>query len=263
MTDFIATNRTHWNAVTPGHVTSDFYDVESFKAGRDTIDPVEAELVGDVSGRTLLHLQCHFGLDTMSWTRRGAIATGIDFSEAAIATAASLAADLNLNSKFKVGNILEADLVEQFDIVFTSHGVLGWLPELRSWGETVARHLKPGGKFVLVDSHPVLWTFDDERDDGEMRLRYDYFSREALTFEEAGSYANPDGPVTRILERIHPAEDVLGGLINAGLIITGFREYDHVAWQALPHMDQDEDGWWRLPAGTPRVPLMFSVTATH
>ena len=263
MTDFIATNRSHWNAITPGHVASDFYDVESFKSGRDTIDPLAAELVGDVTGRTLLHLQCHFGQDTMSWTRRGAIATGIDFSDVAIAAASSLASDLNLNSRFKVGNVLDLDLNETFDIVFTSHGVLGWLPELRSWGETIAGHLKPGGKFVLVEGHPVLWAFDDERTDGEMRLRYDYFSREALSFEEAGSYANPDGPATRTVERIHPIEDVLGALINAGLTVTEFREFDHLAWQALPHMVQSGDEWWRLPAESPRIPLMFSVTATH
>lgn len=262
MTDFISINRTHWDVVTPGHVDSDFYDVESFKAGRDTIDSVEADLVGDVGGRSLLHLQCHFGLDTMSWTRRGASATGVDFSEVAIAAASSLATDLNLNTRFRVGNVLDLNLGEEFDLVFTSHGVLGWLPELRAWGETVARHLKPGGRLVLVDSHPVLWVFDDERIDGEMRIRYDYFSREALTFEETGSYANPDGPVTRTIERLHPMEDVLEALISAGLTITGFREYDHVGWQALPHMERDDDGWWRLPAGTPRIPLMFSVTAT-
>lgn len=263
MTDFIATNRKHWDAVTPGHVASEFYDVESFKQGRDTIDPVEAELVGDVSGRTLLHLQCHFGMDTMSWTRRGAVATGVDFSEVAIEAAKSLAASLNLDTRFKVGDVLGLDLNEQFDVVFSSHGVLGWLPELRSWGQTIANHLKPGGRFVLIDGHPVLWIFDDERTDGEMRLRYDYFSREALAFEETGSYADPDGPATNTLERLHPIEDVLGALMFAGLTITGFREYDQIAWQAMPHMEQDGDGWWRLPAGIPRIPLMFSVGATR
>jgi len=262
MSDFIDTNRSHWNAVTPGHLTSEFYDVDSFKAGRDTIDAVEEELVGDVADRTLLHLQCHFGLDTMSWTRRGAVATGVDFSEVAIQAATDLASTLSLNTRFKVGDVLDLRLEEEFDIVFTSHGVLGWLPDLRPWGETVARHLKPHGRFVLVDSHPVLWTFDDERTDGKMSLRYDYFSREAMAFEETGSYANPDGPVTNTLERIHPLQEVLGSLIEAGLTITGFHEYDHLAWQALPHMVQDGEGWWRLPPDSPAFPLMFAVTAT-
>jgi len=263
MSDFIDTNRSHWNAVTPGHLTSEFYDVDSFKAGRDTIDAVEEELVGDVTDRTLLHLQCHFGLDTMSWARRGAIATGVDFSRVAIEAATDLASTLNLNTRFRVGDVLDLDLAEQFDIVFSSHGVLGWLPELRSWGETVARHLKPHGRFVLVDSHPVLWTFDDERTDGKMRLRYDYFSKEPLEFVEAGSYADPAAPVTRTLEWSHPLQEVLGSLIEAGLTITGFHEYDHLAWQALPHMVQDGEGWWRLPSDSPAFPLMFAVTATR
>ncbi|MDF1594583.1 MAG: class I SAM-dependent methyltransferase [Acidimicrobiia bacterium] len=263
MSNFVSVNRRHWDAVTPGHVASDFYDVESFKAGRDTIDDVESGLVGGVVGMNLLHLQCHFGLDTMSWTRRGAIATGVDFSEVAISAATGLAFDLKLNTRFRVGNVLALDLGEEFDIVFSSHGVLGWLPELRSWARTVAKHLKPHGRFVLVDGHPVLWMFDDERSDGAMRLRYDYFSREALAFEETGSYADPHGPMTNTLERLHPIEDVLGALVTAGLTITGFREYDQIAWQAMPHMVQDQNGWWRLPADTPRIPLMFSVTATR
>lgn len=262
MTDFIETNRQHWNTVTPFHVESEFYDVEAFKRGRDTIDSVESELVGEVEGKTLLHLQCHFGLDTMSWSRRGATATGVDFSEAAIAEARRLAETLNLNSRFKVGNVLGLDLDEEFDLVFTSHGVLGWLPQLDSWGETIARHLRPGGRFVVVDAHPVLMLYDEQRTDGEMVRGYDYFARAALEFEEAESYAHPDVPVTRTIYRIHPLEDILGALLSAGLRITGFREYDFVAWQALPHMVRDEAGWWRLPEGDLRIPLMFSATAT-
>ena len=263
MSDFIEINRRHWDAVAPGHLTSEFYDVDSFKAGRDTIDAVEEELVGDVTGRSLLHLQCHFGLDTMSWTRRGAIATGVDFSEVAIDAATSLASDLNLNTRFKVGNVLDLNLAEQFDVVFTSHGVLVWLPDLQPWAETIARHLKAEGKFVLVDSHPVLWTFDDERTDGKMRLRYDYFSNKPLEFVEAGSYADPDAPVTKTIEWSHPLQEVLGSLIEAGLTITEFREYDHLSWQAFPHMVQDGDGSWRLPSDSPAFPLMFSVTASR
>ena len=262
MTDFIETNRRHWDSVTPGHLTSEFYDLESFRAGRDTIDDVESALVGNVSGKQLLHLQCHFGLDTMSWTRRGAIATGVDFSEVAIQAARELAASLNLDTQFEVGDVLDLELGRQFEIVFTSHGILGWLPELKSWGETIARHLQPGGKVVVVDSHPVLQAFDDERTDGAMRLRYDYFARDALAFEEEGSYADPSAPCTRTVERIHPIPDILGGLVNAGLTIERFEEYDRVAWQAMPHMIEDDSGWWRLPPDQPGIPLMFSVVAT-
>ena len=263
MADFIETNRRHWDSVTPGHLASEFYDIEGFRAGRDTIDDVESSLVGDVTGKLLLHLQCHFGLDTMSWTRRGAIATGVDFSMVAIVAARELAASLDLDTQFEVGNVLDLDLGRHFEIVFSSHGVLGWLPELKSWGETVSRHVRPGGKVVVVDSHPVLQAFDDERTDGTMRLRYDYFARDALEFEEEGSYADPSAPVTKTIERIHTISDILGGLIDAGLTVEHFHEYDRVAWQAMPHMVEDQAGWWRLPPGQPRIPLMFSVVATR
>lgn len=259
--DFVALNRAHWDATTPGHLTSAFYDVDGFRAGRDTIDDIEAAVVGDVSGLRLLHLQCHFGLDTMSWTRRGAIAAGVDFSEVAIAAGRTLAADLGLDTRFVVGDVLDLDLGEEFDVVFTSHGVLGWLPELESWAATIARHLRPGGRFYLVDSHPIQWVFDDDRTDGEMRLRYDYFDRAAHIFTAEGSYADPGAPLTTTAERIHPVADTLGSLIGAGLIITGYQEYDRLAWQGLPHMVCGDDGWWRLPPGSVRIPLTMSVSA--
>jgi SAM-dependent methyltransferase len=263
MNDAVEANRVHWDAVTPGHVTSDFYDLASFKAGRDTIDDVEAELVGDVAGLSLLHLQCHFGMDTMSWTRRGARATGIDFSTVAIEHAQNLAAELGLDTRFVVADVLTADLDETFDVVFTSHGVLGWLPELTGWGRTVARHLAPDGRFLLIESHPFLWMFDDERTDDAMALRYDYFSSTAVEFTETGSYANSNGPTTRVINRLHRVDEILGALVDAGLTITAVREYDRMAWQALPHMVRGDDGWWRLPPGDVRIPLMLAVTATR
>jgi len=262
MDDAVTANREFWDTVTPGHVASEFYDVASFRTGRDTIDDVAARLVGDMAGRTLLHLQCHFGLDTMSWSRRGARATGLDFSEVAIHAAQRLAAELDLDTRFVVGQILDADLGEEFDIVFTSHGVLGWLPELESWGQTVARHLAQGGHFVLVEHHPVLMTFDDERTDGEMRLAYDYFSSQRLEWTEAGTYADAGAPEMTTIERLHRLDEIVGALIGAGLTITALEEYDKVAWQALPHLVQTDDGWWRQPDGDIRVPLMIGITAT-
>ena len=262
MDDFVATNRAHWNAVTPGHVTSAFYDLPSFKAGADTIDSVEAAGVGDVTGKTLLHLQCHFGLDTMSWTRRGAVATGVDFSEVAITTARALAAELGLATRFEVGNVLDVDLGEQFDVVFASHGVLDWLPELEGWGRTVARHLEPGGLFFIADSHPLVQMFDEERTDGVLAFRYDYFDRAEIPWEGEGSYADARAPRTSLVERLHPLEDVVMALLDAGLTITEFREYPYLGWQGFAHMAAGDDGWWRLPADHPQLPLMFSVAAT-
>jgi SAM-dependent methyltransferase len=262
MDDLVATNRRHWDAVTPGHVTSQFYDLAGFKAGRDTIDSVETAGVGDVAGKTLLHLQCHFGLDTMSWTRRGALATGIDFSEVAVDTARALAAEVGLATRFEVGNVLEVDLEEQFDVVFTSHGVLGWLPELESWGRTIARHLEPGHHFFVADSHPCVLMIYEERTDGVLAFRYDYFDRAEIPWEGEGSYADARAPRTRLVERLHPLEDVVMALLDAGLAITNFREYPYLGWQGFAHMVVGEDGWWRLPDDQPKVPMMFSIAAT-
>ena len=265
MDDPVAVNRAHWEAITPGHVTSAFYDVPSFLEGRSTVDDVEEDAVGPVAGKTLLHLQCHFGMDTISWARRGAIATGVDFALPAIEAARDLAARAGVEARFVHSDVyrLPEVLDEEFDVVFTSHGVLGWLPDLRRWADVVARYTAPGGRFVLLDSHPVLWVFDDERTDGSMTLRYPYFSKEPVVFDQEGSYADPAGPLTRTMEYIHPIEDVLTALIEAGLRIEAFREYDKVAWQALPHMVRGDDGWWRLPPGAVTIPLMFSVVAAR
>jgi SAM-dependent methyltransferase len=202
-------------------------------------------------------------MDTMSWSRRGARATGIDFSSVAVEHARTLAGELGLDTQFVVADVLTADLGETFDVVVTSHGVLGWLPELTGWGRTIARHLAAGGRFVLIDSHPFLWMYDDERTDGAMRLRYDYFSSTAIEFTEDGSYADPHGPTTRTVERLHRVAEILRALIDAGLTITSVHEYDRMAWQALPHMIRGDDGWWRLPAGDLRIPLMLGVTASR
>ena len=152
----IEVNRRNWNERTPVHVASDFYDVEGFKAGRITLSDLEREGVGDARGRSLLHLQCHFGLDTLSWARLGARVTGVDLSDDAIATARRLNAELGLDARFIRANVFDLPEVldEEFDVVYTAMGVLVWLPDLTAWARVVARHLKPGGLFYLLETHP-------------------------------------------------------------------------------------------------------------
>ena len=156
-------NRTNWDERTPVHAASESYDVEGFKAGRITLHDVERGEMGDVSGKTLLHLQCHFGLDTMSWARLGAKATGVDFSDAAIDLARSLNSELDLDVRFIRSNVYDLPdvLDEQFDIVFTSVGVLCWLPDLDKWASVVSHHLKPGGMFYILDGHPLMNVFEE------------------------------------------------------------------------------------------------------
>lgn len=264
MNEYLKSNRELWNAWTPVHVKSKVYNVDAFKRGEDRLDNVVREGVGDVRGKSLLHLQCHFGLDTLSWARLGARVTGADFSEAAITQARALAQETGIDANFVCANIydLPNTLTGQFDIVFTSHGVLSWLPDLSAWGQVVAHFLKPGGLFYICEAHPTAYIFDDENPD-DLRVRYPYFhTAEPGSAKVDGSYADRDADV-------HSVEyfwffnmgDVINALIQAGLQITELREHDFVSWQMYPFMIQDIDGWWRLPEKFPRLPLMFSLKA--
>lgn len=266
-------NRDLWDGWTELHVGSDFYDVEGFKAGRDTLDEVELQAVldhaGDVRGRSLLHLQCHFGLDSLSWARRGARVTGVDFSEKATAHARRLARELGLEARFVCADVTDTAAVltqlagEQFDVVFTSHGVLTWLPDLRPWARTVAGALRPGGTFAIADSHPFTWMFDDEATEPGLSFRYEYFSREALRFEEKGSYAVPDADFEGIsYSWQHTFAELISALADAGITVVSLREYPYLFWKWFPWMVEDQAGRYRLPSGMPRIPLMFSLTAT-
>jgi SAM-dependent methyltransferase len=267
--ELIRANRELWDGWAELHVASDFYDVEGFKAGRDTLDAVELEGVGDVRGKSLLHLQCHFGLDTMSWARRGARAAGVDFSENAVAHARRLARELGIEARFMLADVTDTAAVlaqlggEQFDVVFTSHGTISWLPDLRPWARTVASALKPTGRFFISDCHPFTWVFDDERSDPGLEFRYEYFSREALRFEEKGSYAAPDADFRAVsYSWQHPFAEIVSSLAEAGLVIVSLREYPYLFWQWFPWMVRDAGGAYRMPEGVPEIPLMFSLVAT-
>lgn len=245
---------------------SRFYDVAGFRAGATSLKRVELGEVGDVRGLSLLHLQCHFGLDTLSWARLGADATGVDFSEPAIGMARALCAETGVAARFVACNVYDLprvlDAPGAFDVVFASYGVLGWLPDIPEWARVAAHFLRPGGAFHLVEFHPFAGMFDDESE-AELRIRYPYFhDREPLEFENTGSYADPTADVaTRGYEWSHPVSDVANALIGAGLRIERLREYPFSAYRQLPMMMQDADGWWRLPGSAGDVPLMYSIQA--
>lgn len=268
--ELVLANRLLWDGWTELHVASSSYDIEGFMAGRCTLDEVELEGVGNVEGKSLLHLQCHFGLDTLSWARRGARVVGVDFSEKAVAHARRLARELGLDAHFLQADVTDTAAVldqlagEQFDVVFTSHGTISWLPDLRPWAQTVAGALKTGGRFFIADAHPFTWMFDDESDEPELRfnLRYKYFGREALRFEEKGSYAAPEAEFRGVsYSWQHTFEEIVSSLAAAGLTVVSLREYPYLSWQWFPWMVKDEKGLHRLPEGMPDLPLMFSLTA--
>ncbi len=265
MNEYLEANRRHWDELVPIHVRSKFYKLEGFKAGRCTLDDIERGL-GEVSGKSLLHLQCHFGMDTMSWARLGAKVIGADFSEEAVTLARSLAGELGITADFVRSDLydLPKKLDGVFDIVFTSHGVLTWLPDLGRWAEVIAHFLKTGGVFYIVESHPTAHIFDDEVEVPELRVRYPYFHQGPMRFEDSTSYADSNAVVRNktTYEWMHSLSEVINSLIAAGLRIDSLKEYPFCAWKMLPFMVQDDDGWWRLPDGKAGVPLMFSLRAT-
>jgi SAM-dependent methyltransferase len=256
-----------WNQWADLHVTSEFYDVDGFLAdpGSRPLDPIVLDLVGVVTGVRLLHLQCHFGLDTLRFALMGAYVTGVDFSENAIRAARELSERSDIPATFVQSDVrsLPSEIEENsFDVVFTSYGTITWLPELTAWADTVASRLKPGGRFYIVDMHPTLWIFDDEGADPSLRVRYSYFGGDALRFEYKGSYAVPDADVTSVEHSWqHNFEDILGALLGAGLEIDALKEYAQLAWQYVPFMIRDDEGFWVLPEGMPEIPLMFSIAA--
>lgn len=256
MKPFLLENKNRWDSLVPAHLDSDFYAVDDFKSGECSLKEIEIQALGDVSGKSLLHLQCHFGLDSLSWARKGAQVTGVDFSGEAVRTARALATELNLeNANFIQSDILNlaSQDLPQFDIVFTSYGVLGWLPDLNAWAETVDRHLKPGGTFLVVEFHPALMMLNFET--GE--FGYDYFHRHyADTL--AGSYASSSEEELAEHTWSHSLADIVTSLLKTGLLLQDLQEFDYSPYGCFSNMSEEEPGRWRYPTGV-RFPHVFSL----
>jgi ubiquinone/menaquinone biosynthesis C-methylase UbiE len=266
--EYFAANKRHWNECVPIHVRSEMYDVASFKAGGNKLKPVELAELSDVRGKTMLHLQCHFGLDSLSWARdQGAIVTGIDFSEPAIEAARALAADCGIDATFLVSELytLPERLDGQFDIVFTSYGALAWLPDIERWAQIAAHFVKPGGTFYVVEFHPVAGIFDKPEGVTELIVRYPYFTTsEPLMFDDDGTYADRDAKLEHRLTYSwpHPVSDVVTALINAGLRIEFLHEFPCTTEQVFPFMEETPEHTFRLTKHDGSVPLMYSIKAT-
>ncbi len=257
-------NRDLWGDRVDAHKESEFYDVESFLKGKQTLEPVEVEEMGDVKGKSLVHLMCHFGLDTLSLARLGADVTGIDFSKKAIALARHIAEQIGVSAKFVCANVYDAPeaLNETFDIVYTGGGVLCWLPDIEKWAEVVASLLNPGGVFYIREFHPFSMIFDDESEG--LSVRYPYFQGDtAIMFQSDHSYADTAKKLeTRIsYEWNHPISDILNSLLGVGLELQFYNEFPYSTWQALPIMQRDEQGRWGVPGMERHIPFMFSIKA--
>ena len=265
----IRDNNALWDEWTRIHETSAFYDLEGFKRGGVRLRPYELDEIGPVDGLELLHLQCHFGIDTLSWARLGARVTGADFSLAGVELARSVAAEIGIDgARFVHSDLYDLPTVLDgtFDLVYTSRGVLGWLPDVRCWAEVIAHFVRPGGRFYITEIHPVAQVFeDDDIEPGELRLRYPYWQHvEPLSFPVIGSYAEPTAEVGVHTEHgwNHGLGEIVTALVDAGLRIDSLREYPFVDWP-VEFLVEAPDGTYRLPAGTPgELPLFFSILAT-
>lgn len=261
MDEYTRTNRARWDEMVPIHARSG-YRMEEFKAGASKLRPLEIEEVGEVTGKSLLHLQCHFGMDTLSWARRGARVTGADFSEQGIKLARSLADELGIAASFVCSPIddLPSALSGEFEIVFSSYGVLFWLRDMRRWGQVIAHFLAPGGFFYVVDNHPFLNLFNSDPGTTELQLAYSYFRTEPIGYPPECDYADPSVQLTHgSFEWVHTLGEIATALIAAGLQIEFIHEFPYMYFPILPFARKSDDGWWRLP-GDP-IPLMFSIKA--
>lgn len=251
-------NRALWNSRTDVHVESEFYDVEGFLAGNTSLKEIELGLLGDIRGKKVLHLQCHFGQDTLSLARMGAEVTGADLSDRAIAYAKELAKRTGLEAEFVCCDIydLPQHLEGQFDIVFTSYGTIGWLPDLDKWAGVVSHFLRPGGTFVFVEFHPVVWMFDDALE----KVQYSYFNAAPIIETENGTYADKGADINnQSISWNHNLAEVLQSLIKSGIIVKDIREYDFSPYNIFPNSTETEPGRYRVAHMGNRLPLVYSV----
>ncbi|WP_345227176.1 class I SAM-dependent methyltransferase [Hymenobacter koreensis] len=261
--DYLEVNRALWNARTGPHLESAFYALDAFRAGESSLNRIELALLGDIAEQRVLHLQCHFGQDTLSLARLGAQVTGVDLSDEAIAAAQRLSADLDLPAEFICCDVYdlpqELPAEAQFDVVYTSYGVLGWLPDLERWAALVARYLRPGGRLVLVEFHPVVWMFDNDF----ARVQYSYFNAGPIEEIEVGTYADPAAPIThRSVTWNHGLGEVVGSLLRAGMQLTHFSEYDYSPYNCFAHTVPVGDGTYRIGPLGDKAPLVYAVVAT-
>ena len=258
---YFKTNRNTWNKKVKIHSKSDMYDIEAFKKGKTSLMPYELKALKNVRGKTLLHLQCHFGQDTLSWSREGAKCVGIDLSDEGIKLANDLNKELGLNAEFVCCNVLNTSqfVKETFDIVFTSYGVIGWLPDLKPWGKMIAERLNSGGVFYMVEFHPIVWMFDYVG--GKPEMKYGYMQDAVIYEEYEGTYANQDSKmISKEYGWNHGLSEVVNALTQAGLHIEYLNEHNESPYDVLPDLVTTESGMYTTK--NQLYPLIFELKAT-
>lgn len=259
--NYIEINKHSWNNRTDTHLKSEFYNLEGFLKGASSLNPVELEILEDIKGKSILHLQCHFGQDTISLGRLGAKVTGVDLSDKAIESAKRIALETDSDAQFICCDLydLENHLDKQFDIVFTSYGTITWLPDLDRWAALISQFLKPDGKFIFVEFHPVVWMFDDNFD----KISYNYFNVAPIVETENGTYADKDAAISQsYVTWNHSMSEVMSSLLNHQMEVVGFQEYDYSPYDVFNNMIEFETKKYRIKHLDNKIPMIYSIVAT-
>ncbi len=257
---YIEVNKKLWDWKTGIHVKSRFYNVEAFKKGKSSLNSLEIEALGEVKDKSILHLQCHFGMDSLSLAKMGAKVTGIDFSEKAVETARSLNHELGLDAEFICSNLydLKNVLHKKFDIVFTSFGVVCWMPDLFKWAQIISHFLNDHGLFYMIEYHPVVCMFDEYFE----KIKYPYFNFGPTIEEQRGTYTDGGGDTTHLVyEWSHSLAEVVSSLIKNDLKIVSFEEYPFSVDDVFKKMVKRGHGYWEIEGLEDKIPLMFSIKA--
>ncbi|MCV9926126.1 class I SAM-dependent methyltransferase [Flavobacterium sp. LS1R49] len=259
--NYIEINKESWNSRVESHLKSEFYDIEGFLKGNTSLNSIELELLRDIKGKSILHLQCHFGQDSISLARLGANVTGVDLSDKAIGSANKLAKKANSSATFICCDIydLPNHLNQKFDIVFTSYGAIPWLPDLDKWAKLISDFLNPNGKLVFAEFHPVVWMFDDNFE----KIGYNYFNSGAIIETQEGTYADKNAPIQ--LEYVcwnHGMSEVINSLIKNGLELNSLNEFDYSPYNCFSNTIEFEPKKYRIKHLDNKIPMVYSIVAT-
>jgi len=260
MDNFLEINKKSWNARLESHLASAFYDMPNFLKGKSSLNKIELDLLGTVKGKKILHLQCHFGQDSISLSRMGAKVTGVDLSDLAIEKGKSLAKELGTDTKFICSNVYDLDehLNEKFDIVFTSYGTISWLPDLNQWAGLISRYLKPSGQFIFAEFHPIVWAYDDNFTE----IKYYYNNIEPIAEEETGTYADKSANIKQAFVCWnHGIGEVVNNLIENGLRIKDLQEYNYSPYPFVSDTVKIGDKKYQVRKFGDKLPLVYSIKA--
>lgn len=260
MLDYAKINKKWWNEVAPIHLKSKLYNLEGFKNGKSSLFSIEKEELGSVRGKSLLHLMCHVGMDTLSWARKGADVTGVDLSDESIRLAKKLCKDIKVPATFICSDIynLPKVLDKKFDVVFASYGVLCWLSNLKKWAKIINLYLKPGGTFYIVELHPFTNILSCD-----FKLFYKYFKKGPYIDDSSGTYTDWNENVKGVTyEWSYTISDVVNALIEEGLKIEFVHEFPFTMYDQFPgFMEKNKKGQYVLKDKKIQIPLLFSIKA--